>query len=222
MHVARLTIDILRPVPLTPLSLSTAWSRPGRRVQMVEARLRAGEVEVARASGLRIRRADLPVPAGVYTPPPPSGPAQGSDGSPPWERCIVTPAFHHDAVEHRFVDGGFGRPGPATDWIRLKVPLVAGEVASPLVRVAAAADFGNGISWELSRLDGWSFINPDLTIYLQRPAIGEWVALEAATSLGPFGVALAESRLWDEQGPIGRAVQSLLLDREANPGRASG
>src|SRR5439155_1666657 len=81
----------------------------------------------------------------------------------------------------RFVAGGFDRPGPATDWIRLRVPLVAGEPTSPLCRVAAAADFGNGVSWVLSRLEGYTFINPDLTIYLHRMPAGEWVCLEAAT-----------------------------------------
>ena len=109
--------------------------------------------------------------------------------------------------------GGFDRPGAATDWIRLRVPLVAGEPTFPLARVAAVADFGNGISWVLSRLDGWLFINPDLTLYLHRLPAGEWVCLEATTWVEPHGVGLAESRLWDERGMMGRALQSLLLDR---------
>ena len=128
-------------------------------------------------------------------------------------RRILRPAFHADAVEHRFVAGGFDRPGPATDWIRLRVPVVGGEATTPLARVAAAADFGNGVSWVLSRLEGWQFINPDLTIYLHRMPGGEWVCLEAATWVEPHGVGVAESRLWDERGPLGRAIQSLLLDR---------
>jgi hypothetical protein len=126
---------------------------------------------------------------------------------------LARPAFHSDAVEHRFVAGGFDRPGPATDWIRLRVPVVAGEPPTPLSRVAAAADFGNGISWILSRLQGWMFINPDLTIYVNRPVAGEWVCLEATTYVADGGVGLAESRLWDERGVIGRSAQSLLLDR---------
>jgi hypothetical protein len=121
-------------------------------------------------------------------------------------------AFHSDAVEHRFVAGGFDRPGPSTDWIRLRVPLVAGEPLSPLARVVAVADFGNGISWVLSRNDGYRFINPDLTVYLHRLPAGEWVCLEAATAVEAHGIGLAESRLWDEHGPIGRALQSLLLE----------
>jgi hypothetical protein len=116
-------------------------------------------------------------------------------------------------VEHRFVGGSFEKPGPATDWIRLRVLVVAGEAIAPLERVAAAADFGNGISWVVSRLDGWRFLNPDMTIYLTRMPVGEWVCLDAVTSLGPEGAALAESQLWDERGPIGRALQSLLLER---------
>jgi hypothetical protein len=120
-------------------------------------------------------------------------------------------------VEHRFVAGGFDRPGPATDWLRLRVPIIEGEAVSPLSRVAAAADFGNGISWVLSRLDGWGFINPDLTIYLHRLPIGEWVCLEAVSRVEPHGIGLAESRLWDERGLIGRSLQSLLVDRPTAP-----
>jgi hypothetical protein len=93
------------------------------------------------------------------------------------------------------------------------VPLVAGEETSPLCRVAAAADFGNGISWVLQRADGYGFINPDLTIHLHRHPEGEWVCLEAASEIGPLGNGMAESRLYDERGPIGRAVQSLLIER---------
>ena len=93
------------------------------------------------------------------------------------------------------------------------MPLVEGEETSPLCRVAAAADFGNGVSWVLNRSDGFSFINPDLTVYLHRYPVGEWVCLDAVTHVEPHGVGLAESLLFDEHGPIGRAAQSLLIDR---------
>ena len=218
MQVARLTVELLRPVPLVPLSVATRCGRPGKRVQLVEATLRAGEVEVARATALRIRRADLRLPAELPPDPvPPAAPAAGIASVPPWGDDLVRPSFHTDAVDHRFVAGTFAHPGPAIDWIRLRVPLVAGETTSPLARVAAAADFGNGISWVLSRLDGWVFINPDLTIYLHRMPVGEWVCLEASTSVDATGLGVAESRLWDERGPIGRSLQSLLLKSGGGP-----
>ncbi len=215
MQVARLTVELLRPVPLVPLTVAARWARPGRKVQIVEASLRAGDSEVARALGLRLRRVPLALPPGAERDPsPPPGPGRGAETLPPWGDGIVRPAFHADAVEHRFVAGGFDQPGPATDWIRLRVPVVAGEPTSPLCRVAAAADFGNGISWVLSRLEGYTFINPDLTIYLHRMPAGEWVCLEAATWPSRDGVGLCESRLWDERGLIGCALQSLLLGRQ--------
>jgi len=215
MMVTRLTVELLRPVPLVPLTVAARWARPGRKVQIVEASLRAGDSEVARALGLRLRRVPLALPPGAERgPSPPPGPGRGTETLPPWGDGILRPAFHTDAVEHRFVAGGFDRPGPATDWIRLRVPLVAGEPTSPLCRVAAAADFGNGVSWVLSRLEGYTFINPDLTIYLHRMPAGEWVCLEAATWPSRDGIGFCESRLWDERGLLGRALQSLLLGRQ--------
>jgi hypothetical protein len=67
----------------------------------------------------------------------------------------------------------------------------------------------------LNRNDGWAFINPDLTVYLHRLPAGEWVCLDAVTYVEPHGIGLAESRLFDERGPVGRAAQSLLLERRA-------
>lgn len=217
MQVARITVELLRPVPLQPLTVVTRLARAGKKVQLVETSMRAGDVEVLRATALRMRRLDLPLPPQPERPVPPPGPPAGAAALPPWSSAGWRPAFHADAVEHRFVAGSFDRPGPATDWIRLRVPLVADEPTSPLCRAVAAADFGNGVSWVLPRSDGWIFINPDLTVALHREPVGEWVCLEATTVPEPHGIGLAESRLWDERGPIGRAVQTLLLDRVPLP-----
>jgi hypothetical protein len=216
MVVVRLTIELLRPVPIAPLRVETRLVRPGKKVQLIDASLLVVEtgMEVGRAVGLRLRRAHVPLPEGTVPGGTPPGPANGIPSRPPWSDQITYEGFHSGATELRFVEGSFEQPGPATAWIRLRVPLVAGEATSPLCRVAAAADFGNGISWVLSRRDGYRFINPDLTIYLHRHPVGEWVALESVTLAEPLGVGLAESRLYDEQGPIGRSVQSLLIERD--------
>ncbi len=213
MAVVRLTVELLRPVPIAPLTIETNWARPGRKVQIVAASLFSGDTEVVRATGLRIRRAAIPLPADLPHVAPPAPPDSGSVGLPPWAATLEYRAFHSLAVEHRFVGGSFAQAGPATDWIRLRVPLVEGEETSPLCRVAAAADFGNGISWVLNRSDGYSFINPDLTIYLHRPPVGEWICLDAVTHAQPSGIGLAESTLYDEQGIIGRSLQSLIIER---------
>jgi hypothetical protein len=214
MHPARLTVELLRPVPIVPLTGVVRISRPGRKVQLVEASLAAGGSEVARATLLRIRRAEVAMPERVAsgdTRPPEPGP-EGSAVELP-RRCDGEgSAFHASATEHRLAKGVWGEVGPATDWIRLLYPVVAGEIPSPLQRVAAVADFGNGISSALPYGE-YLFINPDLTIYLLRLPVGEWICLDAATFPSREGAGIAESALYDVEGRIGRAVQSLLIDR---------
>ncbi len=101
-------------------------------------------------------------------------------------------------------------------WIRLLAPVVEGEEPSPLQRVAAAADFGNGVS----RVLPWEthlFINPELTVQLLRPAEGAWICLDARSLIGEAGIGMAESALYDERGRIGAAAQSLLVDARLPP-----
>jgi hypothetical protein len=115
-------------------------------------------------------------------------------------------------MEHRFVRGHINEVGPATDWLRLRCPVVPDEEPSPFQRVVAAVDHGNGAS----RILDWTehvFINPDLTVHLHRLPVGEWVCLDAVTRVEAEGVGMAECALWDEQGRIGRSIQTLLVDR---------
>jgi hypothetical protein len=108
------------------------------------------------------------------------------------------------------VRGDFADLGPADVWFRLRAAIVEGQEPTPLQRVLAAADFGNGVSHVLD-FRSHLFINADLTVNLERTALGEWIGLAAVTHPGPAGAGLAESRLYDETGPLGRATQSLLL-----------
>ncbi len=208
--VARLTVDLLRPVPLAPLEVVTRTTRPGRKVQWVEATLLEGDVEVARAHGLRLRVAD---PLGLPLPPDAAPTVRAPEASTAIDVELphVQGVGFWKAVEFRIASGSWHEVGPATIWFRLRVPVVAGEEPSPLQRVAAAADFGNGLSTVLPR-GQYLFINPDLSIHLHRHPIGEWVALEGETAAEDHGIGLAACRLHDERGPIGRSMQSLLVD----------
>ncbi|MGN6169470.1 MAG: thioesterase family protein, partial [Solirubrobacteraceae bacterium] len=122
------------------------------------------------------------------------------------------PMFATEAMEIRFTHGHFGERGPAGAWFRLRVPLVAGETTSALQRLAATADFGNGISSIVSWEDHL-FINPDLTLYIERAPDGEWIHLDAETRIAPDGVGIATGALRDEQGQVGRATQALVVQR---------
>jgi hypothetical protein len=208
--VSRLTVELLRPVPLTPVEVRTRTLRPGRKVQWLEGSLLADGQEVARATALRLRVDEslaLPVPE----PPPPALPPPAV-GAPYRIQFPGSDVGFWSAMDLRVAAGSFADVGAATIWFRLVVPLVAGETPTPLQRVAAAADFGNGVSTALER-GRYLFINADLTVYLHRAAVGEWVALEARTFAEAAGVGVAESALHDEAGRIGRSLQSLLVDR---------
>ena len=204
LALARVTYELLRPVPVAPLELTASVLRPGRRVQLAEASLtREDGVEVLRARALQVQRARAPD----------TGPGAGLPGlETSRDSDLVAPyrpMFAPDAIEVRFVDGRFGG-GDSTAWFRLRVPVVAGEEPSSLQRLAAAADFGNGISAPMS-WDDYVFINPDLTIYVEREPEGEWIGLQATTRIPPGGVGMAESVLYDERGRVGRATQALVV-----------
>ena len=212
-----------RPVASTvSVMVTTTVSRPGRKVQLIDLRLSSADHDLAWGRALRIRRLPDGSPATEgLADVTGAGPRPGTDGdAPPGPGVGLTlpepvqgyTAFHTDGAELRFVAGEFGRRGPATVWVRLAVPVVPDEEPSPLERVAGAADFGNGVS-ALLDFQNYLFINPDLTVFLQRPAVGEWICLDARTTLGTPGVGLAQSVLWDSNGPIGTSVQNLLVER---------
>jgi Thioesterase-like superfamily len=203
--LARVTYEFMRPAPVGPLEIRAEVVRPGRRVQLLEASILADGMEVVRARALQIQAADAGDSRDGNTPPPP-GPERGR---PAELRLPHRPMFFPDAIEIRFVRGTWGG-GPCTAWFRLQSPIVAGETPSALQRLAAAGDFGNGISATLS-WDEYLYINPDLTLYVEREPVGEWICLDSSTRIAREGVGVAESVLYDERGRVGRATQALLV-----------
>lgn len=207
MFVARLTVELLRPVRRAPLAVRCRPVRPGRKVQLVEASLWRDEDEVARATALRIRRAQVDVPEGTEPPP-----YRLTDAISEWTGPFGSgPAYHLDGVEIRTLRGAADEHAPNWAWLRLKRSLVPGEEPSGLVRVCAAADFPNGISYVVDPTEV-SYVNPDLTLYIHRLPLGEWVMVDARTWLQPHGTGLAEGALYDEKGRIGRSIQALLVE----------
>lgn len=214
--VARFSVELLRPVPVAELRIDVDVPRPGKRVAWAVARLEApnadgGPTEVARAHAWVLRIADAQAPATEA--PPPAPPEEGTE----------TPFYpvegenFADGVEARFLHGGWTELGRALAWFRLRVPVVAGEAPSAVQRVLVAADCGNGISAEVD-FATHVYINPELTVALHRLPRGEWVALDAQTSIGPGGVGLARSVLADRDGVVGAGSQSLLVDQRPPAG----
>jgi hypothetical protein len=210
-QVASLRYDILRPVPLAPLAVAVRVLRPGRRVEQLEATLAAAarpDEPLMRLTAWRMRAAPVPLREDEAPGPAPGEPGR-SEPAPLewWPRAEVG---YHLALDWHIVEGGWDRPGPATAWTRLRVPLLAGEEPSPLERLLVMADAASGIS-AVRPFTDWLFINVDLGVALERRPEGEWMAMAARTQLGPDGAGLCTSVLSDRRGRLGVTTQSLLV-----------
>jgi hypothetical protein len=205
MRLARVSVDILRPVPLGPLTATTQTLRPGKRVALLQTVLESGGQQVLVARGWRIARD-------------PSAPVISKDvGVPPIPAAQKEPRFPGGSpggylaeIEWRFETGNFDEPGPCQAWARPRIPLLPGEELSPMSRALLLADSGNGISMALDPR-AYIFINVDLIVILQRDPVGEWLLMDAVTTMGGTGTGLAETRLSDTAGEVGIGVQSLLV-----------
>jgi hypothetical protein len=208
MQLARLTLELHRPVPTDEVAVETAIVREGRKLQLLDIRLAAEGAEVARAAVLRLRKAEAAIPP--ETPQPAFGVAGPDAGA----GFAISAAMGFGALfELRSVSGAFREPGPASVWFRLKdAELAGGRPPLGAALAAAVSDFSNGVSSVLP-FEAWTYVNADLTVSLTREPEGEWVLLDAETLLGDQGRALARARLADHRGWLGSATQSVLLER---------
>jgi acyl-Coa thioesterase superfamily protein/acyl-CoA thioesterase superfamily protein len=205
MRLARVAIDILRPVPVDTITVRTRTLRPGRRVALLETVMEADGQEVLTARGWRIgRTADLPV-------------IQRRSSIPELPESVPMPEFpggHMDgylaAIDWRFVSGGFDQPGPSQAWGRPRIPLVIGEEMTAMTRTLLLADSGSGIGMAIDPRK-FLFLNVDLTVVLQRDPAAEWLLLDAMTTMGGQGTGMTQTLLSDRDGAVGTGLQTQLV-----------
>jgi hypothetical protein len=204
--VARITVDFLLPVPIDRLAVRVEPLRAGTKVQRLIARLLHGERVVAQALAALART--TPVAIGSPADDPPLPPPE--HGRPFEFPFFDEPVSYHAAMETRLVRGEWGS-GRVAAWMRQRMPLVAGTETSPLERVLVAADSASGVSAAIEH-KRVSAINADLSVSVYRPLDGEWVGMDCLSLYQPSGVGLADTRLHDVRGPLGRALQSLIIE----------
>jgi hypothetical protein len=208
MFIARVTIDLMRPVPLAPLTIETDILREGRKIQLCSIRLLADGTVVVGASVLKIKAQPLELPDEIKELPvelPSPEQSIVEDG-----HAATSPFVR--SVSMRAARGRFGKAGAGAIWFRVDKSLIEGQAVSQAMRAVVAADFSNGTA---STLDfrAWTYINADLTVSFSRQPVGDWILLDGDSWIGPDGRGLAMSRLADRQGYFGRAVQSLVIEK---------
>ncbi|GLZ31593.1 hypothetical protein Lesp02_37810 [Lentzea sp. NBRC 105346] len=211
-HLARVTFEVLGPVPVADLEVQAAVERPGRSVELLTGTLSHEGRPVMTAKAWRISVGDTDAVRGGASPA--VGPP--SDAEP----MLVPEGWsggYLAAIEWLSLSGGIFAPGDAVVWGRPKVETVEGDESTPLQKLFSIADSASGVS---SRLDirKWFAINTDLSVHLFRQPEGEWFALEANTVIGPDGAGVASSVLHDLTGPVGRTAQALFVRERGNRG----
>jgi hypothetical protein len=203
--LARVTFEVLGPVPVADLTVSTSIERPGRSVELLAASLSHEGRAVLTARAWRIVSSDTTSVAGGEVPAlaPPSS-AQPMEIPDHWGGGYLA------AVEWLSLSGGIFTPGDAQVWARPRVSVVEGFEPTPLERLFSVVDSASGVS---SRLDirKWYAINTDLTVHLHREPAGEWIGMDARTTIGPDGVGVATSVVHDSEGPVGTTAQALFV-----------
>jgi hypothetical protein len=211
VRLARVTLDFLRPIPIAPLTVTADVARAGAKVRRLRAALADGDGTVlVTATAVALRT--TPMLSGAIADdagaPPPPEEAKPFDFS-----FFPEPVGYHTAMEGRAARGTWGQ-GPMAMWMRQRVPLVAGEAPSPVQRLLVCADSASGIAVVLDPRRH-SFMNVDLGVALDRAPEGEWICVDARTSVAADGVGLTRGRLWDRRGAVGASLQSLLIESRA-------
>lgn len=205
-RVARVTVDLLGPVPRQELVAEVETVRPGRKVDVLEGRLLHDGRLVARASAVRVVPRAPDERRGVM--PPVARPA-AAEGRTPHRRVAASSPFFR-GIDFLVVDGAIGDPGPVAVWCRVRHRWIDGIEPTGLVRALAALDSAYGYGSPLSSVE-WLFVNVDLSLHLHRHPHGDWLLVDTATAVSDDGIGTASARLADADGTVGHAAQSVVV-----------
>ena len=209
-RLTRLTVNLTRPIPHAGFRVEAELVREGRLVATSAARVVDGDGRVvASAEGLHVlaRPSDGHGPTHAESI---GSPDDAAAGDFPIRRTLHgLPAFNGAGVETRYPPGQSPEPGPTTAWLRT-VPLLPDETPSPFQRICPLADCGNAFGRN-AEPDATTFANADLTVLLHRDPVGDWLGTRAVGFWEPSGIGQAEAALFDRDGRVGTALQTLVL-----------
>lgn len=207
-QLVRLSISFVRPVPVAGFRISTEIVRAGRAATTSTAVLIDLNGKLcAKAKGLHLATYD-PIEIPTANVPGPEF-TEATDADWPFPAAPHGLPFFPSGIEIKLPPGEDTGPGPTTMWMRT-IDIVDGEKRTPFQRLCPLADCGNGISRNMS-ISKISCVNPDLTIVAFRQPESDWLASQARSFWEPNGIGMSHAMLFDTKGPIGTALQTLIL-----------
>lgn len=206
LDVARITFEILGPVPVEPCELVVRVLRPGRRIELLQGEMRVRGKPVLLAHAWRVER--LPASGVTVADPFPVPQLPEAQAQVFFRGVDYFP--YGEALEWRFAEGSFVEPGPATVWARPRIPLVAGQPIDGIDALLLILDSANGVSAELD-IRHWTFVPVDLTLNMHRHPQGEWFGMSARTIIDPGGIGTVTTAVFDLDGALGRSLHTLFV-----------
>ncbi|BFM16056.1 hypothetical protein R50073_22390 [Maricurvus nonylphenolicus] len=209
-QLLKLSVELLKPVPMDGFQVNTEITKAGRAVTTASADIvdLQGKL-IATASSLHMVVQDLgEVPTAPFESHRFSDSVPG--GFPIEKTSHGLPGFS-SGIEVRYPPGHDNSPGPTSIWMKT-LPLLEGEEPSAFQKLCPLADCGNGTSRNQNGFD-IRFMNPDITIVMHRASSADWLLSSAESHWQPTGLGLAQANLFDELGPIGSVMQTLLLQK---------
>ncbi|MCL0044107.1 thioesterase family protein [Dehalococcoidia bacterium] len=206
-QVSRVTVDMFRVPPMAPVMLGGKVVRTGRRIKVIDVHLTTeyperGWIEIARATVVMLRKTQNPKGT-IWTPPKWGINAPDENLPMPHEIDGRKPTKIHKPI-WQILEVMPGSPGRRGAWVREIHELIAGEITSPLVRVAQVADVANPFA--NSGTHGLAYINADVSLYLHRNPEGNWIGIENSYHGADNGTAVGTVTLYDKMGNIGSAT----------------
>ncbi len=207
-RLARLAIELIRPIPMTGFHVQATIRRPGRSVTLTQAEIFDDDRVYAQCHAMHLRTEAMDVSTAPFAVPDFETAVPGPF---PIRETIHGETGFQDSLEVRYDPSwSIGLGGPTAMWARLRVPILADEEPTGLQRICPLADSGNGISFN-DPLDKVLFINTDLLLSVVREPQGEWLCSKVSSQWSGDGTGVADAELFDRAGPVGRATQNLLL-----------
>jgi hypothetical protein len=204
LQFTRLTVDMFRLPTLEPIAITTEVIREGNRIRVTDAVAVSEGQEIGRARAVQLRKAEAPDNP-IWRPEPWDAP-QPEDAGPPrdalrgmWDTWILPPS----ALGQKRV------------WLKERHQLVEGEELSPFVRVAGSADYASPLA--NAGPHGLDYVNADITLYLHRLPVGEYIGFEVSSHESSDGIAVGDTTVYDIEGPIGRSVVCAVVNRRMAP-----
>lgn len=206
--LTRITLDLIRPIPMAEIRVTAQSTRNGRSVSAGSAEIRDADDRVCvTATSMHLVKSDIPDMPTAATPD--LTYADADFGPPPLPMGMHdVPAFGH-FVKTAYPKGTSNGLGPKTVWMKAP-PLLETEVPSPIQTLCALADSGNAISRN-AEISAMGFLNTDLTIHVHREPVSDWLASTTESHWQSTGIGLAQAVISDDQGPVACALQTLML-----------